>query len=121
MKRVLSIHGKTFMRYILFILTVFLFLGCTPKDTGPLNFNGYTALKVRSLWQLCYQAHLQNVRPINPAYFSLQCDCVVDQTMKDHHADNLDKVTNIQDYFTKVNLECSEKVKAKYFKQQDVI
>ena len=99
------------MRKLLLILTVSIFIGCTAKETGkPINFNGFNTLKVRSLWQLCYHAHMQNVRPANPAFFMLQCDCVVDQTMKDHHADNINKVPNLKEYFTNTNIECAKKV-----------
>ena len=100
---------------IVFLLTIPL-LACTPKEAEkPLNFNGYSAIKVRSLWQLCYQAHMQNVKPPNPVFFSLQCDCVVDRTMKDHHADEINKAINLQSYFTETNITCSKEVKEKYF------
>ena len=104
------------MRIILLMLVVPIVMGCTAKEAEvPLNFNGYTAIKVRSLWQLCYQAHMQNVQPANPVFFSLQCDCVVDQTMKDHHADRINEAIGLQNYFTQTNIECSKKVKGKYF------
>ena len=105
------------MKILLVLLLTIPLLSCTATkvEKSPLNFNGYSAIKVRALWQLCYQAHAQNVKPHNPVYFSLQCDCVVDKTMRDHHADDIDKTANLQKYFTDTNLECSKKVKLKYF------
>lgn len=96
------------------VVIALLFIGCTATKK-PLNFNGYNAIKVRSLWQLCYQAHLQNVKPPNPVFFSLQCDCVVDKTMKDHHADKITEAIDLKNYFTETNIECSKKVQGEYF------
>ena len=104
------------MKILLVFLVTLPLLACTTKEANnPLNFNGYSAIKVRSLWQLCYQAHIQNVKPPNPVFFSLQCDCVVDQTMQDHHADEINKAINLQDYFTNLNYSWSKEVKSKYF------
>ena len=64
---------------------------------------------------------MQNMRPANPAFFMLQCDCVVDQTMKDHHADNIDKVPNLKEYFTNTNIECAKKVQTDLFNGQNQI
>jgi hypothetical protein len=105
------------MRY--FVMTLLIVLASCQYELTlkePDRMNGWSSLKMRSLWNLCFQSHLRLQPQANPNLVAVHCDCVIDNTSQVHHGDSISEMEQdvLAKFFTDTNIACAEKTKGNF-------
>ena len=101
---------KTLMKCILFSFVA---------TTAAAQYTGtYDTHFIRSIWTGCYQGALS--KHIDPGIAQQVCDCVIDETRKTYHQEDIDKMSHRIEIFTEMIGLCSEIIKWKYSKKKPV-
>ena len=101
---------KTLMKCILFSVIA---------TTAAAQYTGtYDTHFIRSIWTGCYQGALSQHQ--HPALAQQVCDCVIDETRKTYHQEDIEKMSHRIEIFTEMIGLCSEIIKWKYSKKKPV-
>ena len=73
---------------------------------------------IRSMWTACYQGALSQHQ--HPTLAQQVCDCVMDETRKTYHQEDIEKMSHRIEIFTEMIGLCSEIIKWKYSKKKPV-
>tara|TARA_S200002703_G_scaffold57229_1_gene49983 strand:+ start:140 stop:436 length:297 start_codon:yes stop_codon:yes gene_type:complete len=87
--------------------------------TAAAQYTGtYDTHFIRSIWTGCYQGAL--LKRIDPGVAQQVCDCVIDETRKTYHQEDIDKMSQRIEIFTEMIGLCSEIIKWKYSAKKPV-
>ena len=73
---------------------------------------------IRSLWTACYQGAMSQHQ--HPALAQQVCDCVIDETRKTYHQEDVERMSDRIEIFAEMIGLCSEIIRWKYSKKKPV-
>lgn len=87
--------------------------------TAAAQYTGtYDTHFIRSLWTACYQGAISQHQ--HPALAQQVCDCVIDETRKTYHQEDIERMSDRINIFTEMIGLCSELIKWKYSEKKPV-
>ena len=73
---------------------------------------------IRSMWTACYQGAMSQHQ--HPALAQQVCDCVIDETRKTYHQEDIERMSDRIQIFAEMIGLCSEIIRWKYSKKKPV-